>query len=227
MGEGYAPSVRAHSATVLGAFYSCAGGNPLPPTRPAAASSSRRSVSPGRSPENRPPRLHRIVVRIRSSAPPRPVQWERLGDRPGARVLMELCGIDPAVGQVDRATTWLGLNSRAPMMADRPIGPAPTTATTSPGRTPPFRTPTSYPTRTIASVSPMTWGFVLPGLFARTVVERSHYPLPPSVDSRITSVAGRDRGRSWPYGIPRRDEGHEPHGRVSRATRWLRGPVCA
>ena len=31
------------------------------------------------------------------------------------------------------ATTWLGLNSRAPMMADSPIGPAPTTATTSPG----------------------------------------------------------------------------------------------
>ena len=31
------------------------------------------------------------------------------------------------------ATMWLGLNSRAPMMAASPIGPAPTTATTSPG----------------------------------------------------------------------------------------------
>ena len=32
-----------------------------------------------------------------------------------------------------------------PMIADRPIGPAPTIATTSPGRTLPLRTPTSYP----------------------------------------------------------------------------------
>jgi hypothetical protein len=43
------------------------------------------------------------------------------------------------------ATMWLGLNSRAPVIADRPTGPAPTTATTSPGRTPPASTPTSYP----------------------------------------------------------------------------------
>ena len=35
------------------------------------------------------------------------------------------------------------LKSRAPMMAASPIGPAPTTATTSPGCTAPFRTPTS------------------------------------------------------------------------------------
>ena len=41
------------------------------------------------------------------------------------------------------ATMWLGLNRRAPMMAARPMGPAPTTATTSPGRTAPLRTPTS------------------------------------------------------------------------------------
>ena len=41
------------------------------------------------------------------------------------------------------ATMWLGLNSRAPVIADSPIGPAPTTATTSPGRTPPLSTPTS------------------------------------------------------------------------------------
>ena len=41
------------------------------------------------------------------------------------------------------ATMWLGLNSRAPMIADSPIGPLPTIATTSPGRTPPFSTPTS------------------------------------------------------------------------------------
>ena len=41
------------------------------------------------------------------------------------------------------ATMWLGLNSRAPVIADRPTGPAPTTATTSPGRTPPSSTPTS------------------------------------------------------------------------------------
>ena len=41
------------------------------------------------------------------------------------------------------ATMWLGLYSRAPVIADRPIGPAPTTATTSPGRTPPASTPTS------------------------------------------------------------------------------------
>ena len=41
------------------------------------------------------------------------------------------------------AMTWLGLNSRAQVIADRPTGPAPTTATTSPGRTPPASTPTS------------------------------------------------------------------------------------
>ena len=41
------------------------------------------------------------------------------------------------------ATMWLGLNSRADAIADRPTGPAPTTATTSPGRTPPASTPTS------------------------------------------------------------------------------------
>ena len=41
------------------------------------------------------------------------------------------------------ATMWLGLKSRAPMMAASPIGPAPTTATTSPGWTRPLRTPTS------------------------------------------------------------------------------------
>jgi len=37
------------------------------------------------------------------------------------------------------------LNRRAPVIADRPMGPVPTTATTSPGRTAPLRTPTSYP----------------------------------------------------------------------------------
>ena len=41
------------------------------------------------------------------------------------------------------AMMWLGLNSRAQVIADRPTGPAPTTATTSPGRTPPASTPTS------------------------------------------------------------------------------------
>ena len=41
------------------------------------------------------------------------------------------------------ATMWLGLNSCAPAIAARPTGPAPTTATISPGRTPPARTPTS------------------------------------------------------------------------------------
>ena len=41
------------------------------------------------------------------------------------------------------ATMWLGLNSRAEAIAARPTGPAPTTATTSPGRTPPASTPTS------------------------------------------------------------------------------------
>ena len=41
------------------------------------------------------------------------------------------------------ATMWAGLNSRAPLIADRPTGPAPTTATRSPGRTPPASTPTS------------------------------------------------------------------------------------
>ena len=54
-----------------------------------------------------------------------------------------LGGLQPAVGQVDGDRSWLGLNSRAPVIADSPIGPAPTTATTSPGRTWPLSTPTS------------------------------------------------------------------------------------
>ena len=41
------------------------------------------------------------------------------------------------------ATMWLGLNNFAVSVAARPIGPAPTIATTSPGRTTPFSTPTS------------------------------------------------------------------------------------
>ena len=36
-----------------------------------------------------------------------------------------------------------GVNSFAVMIVARPIGPAPTTATVSPGCTPPFSTPTS------------------------------------------------------------------------------------
>lgn len=47
------------------------------------------------------------------------------------------------VSDKSMATIWLGLNSRAPTIADNPTGPAPTTATVSPGRTPPLRTPTS------------------------------------------------------------------------------------
>src|ERR1700687_3917136 len=54
-----------------------------------------------------------------------------------------------------------GVNSLAVMTADRPIGPAPTIATVSPGLTPPLRTPTSNEVgrmsdrkRTCSSVSP-------------------------------------------------------------------------
>src|SRR6478672_7518744 len=42
------------------------------------------------------------------------------------------------------ATIWPGVKSCAVMIVASPIGPAPTTATVSPGCTPPFRTPTSY-----------------------------------------------------------------------------------
>jgi hypothetical protein len=45
------------------------------------------------------------------------------------------------------ATTRLGPYSRAVIIAASPTGPAPTTATTSPGRTLPFSTPTSKPVR--------------------------------------------------------------------------------
>ncbi len=38
----------------------------------------------------------------------------------------------------------LGENNFAPVIAESPMGPAPTTATTSPGWTCPFKTPTSY-----------------------------------------------------------------------------------
>ena len=41
------------------------------------------------------------------------------------------------------ATTWPGEKRWAPRMADKPIGPAPTTATVSPGCTLPLSTPTS------------------------------------------------------------------------------------
>ena len=49
---------------------------------------------------------------------------------------------------------WDGLNSRAVMIAARPIGPAPTTTTVSPGGTWPLSTPTSYEVgRMSASIS--------------------------------------------------------------------------
>jgi len=63
------------------------------------------------------------------------------------------------------ATTFLGPYSRAVIIAASPTGPAPTTATTSPGRTLPFWTPTSNPVgrmsdrnSTCSSLSPSgTW----------------------------------------------------------------------
>jgi hypothetical protein len=47
------------------------------------------------------------------------------------------------LGARSMATTWLGVNSFAPRIAASPIGPAPTMATVSAGRTAPLSTPTS------------------------------------------------------------------------------------
>ena len=48
-------------------------------------------------------------------------------------------------------TMWDGLNSPAVVIAARPIGPAPTTTTVSPGETCPLSTPTSYAVGTMSA----------------------------------------------------------------------------
>lgn len=47
----------------------------------------------------------------------------------------ELRGLEPAIGQINRDDVTRAAERRAPMIADKPIGPAPMIATTSPGAT--------------------------------------------------------------------------------------------
>jgi hypothetical protein len=104
-------------------------------SRPAGSSSvasSNVAGTPTASMATSAPRPPVIAMTSASSA-------AVVDDDVGAELLGRL---EPAVGEVDGDDVARAVQ-RAPMIADRPIGPAPTTATTSPGLTRPLSTPTS------------------------------------------------------------------------------------
>ena len=107
-----------------------------PPGRASRVASSKVSGTPTAS--------------MATSAPSPPVS-SRTTARGSSRPLLTTMSAPNCLAASSRlsarsmATTWAGLKSRAPIMAERPMGPAPDDGDHVAGRTWPLSTPTSYP----------------------------------------------------------------------------------